>query len=38
MIHGHGLSDVRRIVESYDGQIDVERDERFTVRLIIPLV
>lgn len=38
LIHGHGLSNVRRIVESYDGQIDVERDERFTVRLIIPLV
>lgn len=36
LMHGHGLSNIQRIVDSYSGQIDIIKNERFTVRLIIP--
>ena len=36
LMHGHGLSNIRRIVDSYGGQLDIIKNERFTVRLIIP--
>ena len=36
LMHGHGLSNIQRIVDSYGGQIDIIKNERFTVRLIIP--
>ena len=36
LMHGHGLSNIRRIVDSYGGQLDIIQNDRFTVRLIIP--
>ena len=36
VMHGHGLSNIRRIVSSYGGQMDVLKEDTFTVRIIIP--
>lgn len=36
LMHGHGLSNIRRIVDSYGGQLDIIQNDRFTVRLVIP--
>lgn len=36
LMHGHGLSNIRQIVDSYGGQIDIIQNDRFTVRLVIP--
>ena len=36
LMNGHGLKNIQRIVDLHGGQMDIIKDDRFTVRLIIP--
>lgn len=36
VMHGHGLENIQRIVDSHGGQMDVIADARFSVRLVVP--
>ncbi len=36
VMHGHGLENIQRIVDLHGGQMDVIRDERFSVRIVVP--
>ena len=36
ILRGHGLKNIRYIVDSYDGHMDIVKDKKYTVRILIP--
>lgn len=36
ILRGHGLKNISHIVDSYDGHMDIVKNEKYTVRILIP--